>query len=142
MTQTTGLSFRFSHLYEEIFKVSHIVTIKTELRCLDSIQAACKRLNIQNPEFKLHKLFTKQVEGYGIKLPGWIYPVVVQPETGSVQFDNYGGKWGRQEELDLFLQAYAVEKAKLEVRRKGHAVFEQPLSDGAVKLTILVGGAA
>jgi hypothetical protein len=66
----------------------------------------------------------------------------VQPETGSVQLDNYGGKWGRQEELDLFLQAYAIEKAKLEARRKGHAVFEQPLSDGSVKLTILVGGAA
>jgi hypothetical protein len=122
--------------------MSHIVTIKTELRCLDSIRAACKRLYIQNPDFKLHKLFTQQVEGWGVRLPGWVYPVVVQPQTGSVQFDNYGGKWGRQEELDLFLQAYAVEKAKLEARRKGHAVFEQPLSDGSVKLTILVGGAA
>jgi len=122
--------------------VSHIVTIKTELRCLAAIRAACKRLTIQNPEFNTHKLFTNQVEGWGIKLPGWIYPVVVQPETGSVQFDNYGGKWGKQEELDRFLQAYAVEKAKLEARRKGHTVFEQTLTDGSIKLVVQVGGAA
>ena len=36
----------------------------------------------------------------------------------------------------------AVEKAKLEARRKGHTVFEQPLSDGSIKLTIQVGGVA
>jgi len=120
--------------------MSHIVQIQTEVRDPVAIKSACKRLNIQNPEFKTHKLFTKHVEGWGIKLPGWIYPVVVQTETGSIQFDNYENKWGKQEELDRFLQAYAVEKAKLEARRKGHTVFEQPLSDGSVKLTIQVGG--
>lgn len=120
--------------------MSHIVTIKTELRCLHAIRAACKRLNIQNPEITQHKLFTNQVEGWGIKLPCWIYPVVVQPETGSVQFDNYGGKWGKQEELDRFLQAYAVEKAKLEARKQGHSVTEQTLTDGSIKLVVQVGG--
>ncbi len=122
--------------------MSHIVQIKTELRCVNSIMAACKRLNIQNPEFKLHKLFTQQVEGLGIKLPGWIYPVVVQPETGSVHFDNYNGKWGEQVHLDRYLQSYAVEKAKLEARKHGHTVTEQSLMDGSIKLVVQVGGAA
>ena len=34
------------------------------------------------------------------------------------------------------------EKAKLEARKKGHGVFEQPLSDGSIKLTIQVAGGA
>jgi len=35
-----------------------------------------------------------------------------------------------------FLQAYSVEKARLEARRAGHAVTEQALADGSIKLTI------
>ena len=51
--------------------------------------------------------------------------------------------WGAQQELDRFLQAYAVEKAKLEARKRGHVVTEQSLSDGSIKLCVqLAGGAA
>ena len=63
-------------------------------------------------------------------------------ETGQVHFDNYSGNWGRQEHLDRFLQIYAVEKARLEARKRGHGVVEQALPDGSIKLTISVGGAA
>jgi hypothetical protein len=34
---------------------------------------------------------------------------------------------------------YAVEKAKIEARKKGHTVSEQTLTDGSVKLQILEG---
>jgi hypothetical protein len=44
--------------------------------------------------------------------------------------------------LNKFLQFYAVEKARLEARRRGHTVIEQALPDGSVKLTITVGGGA
>jgi len=44
--------------------------------------------------------------------------------------------------MDAFVQAYAVEKAKVECRRKGHTCTEQTLSDGSIKLTVNVGGAA
>ena len=50
--------------------------------------------------------------------------------------------WGEQQHLDAFLQTYAVEKAKVEARRRGHSVTEQPLADGSIKLTIQVGGAS
>ena len=122
--------------------MSHIVQIQTEVRDPVAIESACRRLYIQNPVFGLHKLFTKQVEGWGVRLPGWIYPVVCQPSTGAVQFDNYGGRWGEQVQLDRFLQAYAVEKAKLEARKHGHTVTEQSLMDGSIKLVVQVGGAA
>ncbi len=77
-----------------------------------------------------------------VKLPGWLYPAVVHVDTGRVQFDNYNEAWGRQEHLDRFLQAYAVERARIEARRRGHSVVEQPLADGSIKLTIRVGGAS
>ncbi len=50
--------------------------------------------------------------------------------------------WGEQRELDRFLQGYAVEKARIEARRRGHTVTEQSLADGSIKLTIQVGGVA
>ena len=48
--------------------------------------------------------------------------------------------WGKQEALDGLLQSYAIEKAKLEARKKGYAVAEQPLADGSIKLTVQVNG--
>ena len=50
--------------------------------------------------------------------------------------------WGEQRQLDAFLQAYTVEKARIEARKKGHSVTEQQLADGSIKLTIQVGGGA
>ena len=44
--------------------------------------------------------------------------------------------------LDKFLQIYAVEKSRLEARRRGHQVTEQALADGSIKLTIQVGSTA
>ena len=46
--------------------------------------------------------------------------------------------WGEQKELDRLMQAYAVEKAKLECRRQGNAVSETALGNGSIKLQILV----
>jgi hypothetical protein len=77
-----------------------------------------------------------------VQLPDWRYPAVCELDTGQVRYDNYGGRWGEQQHLDAFLQAYAVERAKAEARRKGHHCTEQHLADGSVKLTINVGGAA
>ena len=77
-----------------------------------------------------------------VKLPGWKYPAVFDTHSGQARFDNYNGRWGKQQHLDSFLQNYAVEKAKIESRRQGHSVTEQQLADGSIKLTVNVGGAA
>jgi hypothetical protein len=63
-------------------------------------------------------------------------------ESGQLRYDNYNGRWGDQEYLDQFLQRYAAEQAQIEARKKGLTVTEQSLSDGSIKLTINVGGAA
>lgn len=53
---------------------------------------------------------------------------MIDTDARQVHYDNYGGQWGSQSQLDRLLQAYAVEKARLEARRAGHTVTEQPLN--------------
>jgi hypothetical protein len=120
--------------------LSHIVQIQTEVRDAEAVRAACKRLNLEDPIQGTTRLYESEATGLLVRLPEWVYPAVVDTATGQVKFDNYGGAWGDQKHLDAFLQAYALEKAKLEARKRGHSVFEQPLPDGSVKLTISVGG--
>ena len=120
--------------------MSHIVEIKTQVHSAEAIQAACRRLSLPPPVGGVTQLFSGSVSGLAVQLPGWKYPAVCQLDSGRVQFDNYGGAWGEQRELDRFLQAYACEKAKIEARRRGHTVIEQPLAEGSIKLTIQVTG--
>jgi hypothetical protein len=122
--------------------LSHIVTIQTEVRDPTAIHAACERLKLPAPVRGTAKLFTTEATGLLVTLPRWRYPVVCRTEVGAIAFDNYGGKWGKQQELDRFLQAYAVEKTRLEARKQGHDVVEQALIDGSIKLTVCLGGTA
>lgn len=121
--------------------MSHIVEIKTEVRDTNAVAAACQRLGLRPPTEGTAKLFSGEASGVIVQLPDWKYPVVFDTATGEAKYDNYGGAWGKQTHLDRFLQVYAVERAKIEARRKGHTVTEQQLEDGSIKLTINVGGA-
>jgi hypothetical protein len=141
LVPATPAPVRALHLYiNEV--MSHIVTIKTQIRDTVALTAACLRLGLAPPEPGTAQLFTAQATGQILRLPGWNYPVVVDTAAGQVQFDNFNGAWGNPLELDKLLQAYAVEKAKLEARKAGHSVTEQSLDDGSIKLTLAVGGAA
>ncbi len=122
--------------------VSHIVQIQTEVRDAEGVKAAAKRLGLDEPFHGTVRLFDGEATGLLVRLPGWLYHAVIDTSTGRVQYDNYNGSWGEQKHLDAFVQAYAVEKAKIEARKKGHSVFEQNLADGSIKLVIQVGGAA
>ncbi len=122
--------------------MSHIVEIKTEVRDEAAVRAACTRLQLPPPEHKTVRLFSATATGLAVQLPGWNYPIVCNTESGQVSYDNYNGHWGEQKHLDKFLQGYAVEKAKIEARKKGHAVSETSLQDGSIRVTVHVGGAA
>jgi len=123
--------------------MSHVVQIQTQVRDPVAVAAACRRLGLAAPVQRTVKLFSASATGLAVELPGWNYPVVCELPSGTLKYDNYGGAWGKQEELDRFLQAYAVEKARLEARKKGYQVTEQTLPSGEVKLTIrMEGGAA
>jgi hypothetical protein len=122
--------------------LSHVVEIKTEVRDEAAVKAACTRLQIPTPEHKTVRLFSATATGLCVQLPGWSYPVVCDLQSGALQYDNYNGHWGEQARLNTFLQAYAVEKAKIEARKKGHSVSETRLQDGSIRVTVRVGGAA
>jgi hypothetical protein len=122
--------------------LSHIVEIKTEIRDEQAIRAACVRLQLATPEHKTVRLFNATATGLCVQLPGWNYPVVCEIQSGGLKYDNYQGHWGEQKHLNSFLQAYAVEKTRIEARRKGHRVTEAKLEDGSIRVTVHVGGAA
>ena len=121
--------------------MSHIVTIRTEIRDAAAVRAACRRLGLAEPVHSTVKLFSGEATGLAVKLPDWQYPVVCDTASGQIRYDNFNGRWGDQQHLDKFMQAYAVERTKLEARKKGHSVVEQSLMDGSIKLLINVGGA-
>ncbi len=119
--------------------MSHIVHIKTQVKDAEAARAACQRLHLSEPTQGTFRLFSGEVTGLGVNLPGWRYPAVCDLATGEVRYDTFRERWGKQEELHRFLQTYAVERTKIESRRRGHSVTEQPLEDGSIKLTVHVG---
>ena len=122
--------------------MSHIVTLKVEIKDAAAVRAACQRMALPEAVQGTTKLFSGQVTGLAVQLPDWVYPIVCDTNSGQVKFDNFGGRWGDQQHLDRFLQAYAVCKATSEARRRGHSVTEAAQTDGSIKLTIQVRGVA
>ena len=118
--------------------MSHLVTVNTEVRDANAVRAACRRLGLAEPVDGTFKLFGGEATGLGVQLPDWQYPVVCDTARGTLKYDNFAGRWGDRKHLDAFLQAYAVEKVRLEARRKGHCVTERALANGSVKLTIQI----
>jgi hypothetical protein len=122
--------------------MSHIVQIETKLHDPAAIVAACRRLGLAEPVHSTARLYGGEATGLLVQLPGWQFPAVIDPATGVVRYDNFGGHWGDEQHLDRLVQMYCVEKTRIEARKKGHQITEQTLADGSIKLTIRVGGAA
>ena len=116
--------------------MSHIVVIETKVYDAAALNAACRRLGLAEPIHANVRLFSTDATGLSVKLPGWRYPVVVDTANGSIKYDNYEGRWGDPTQLGQLLQMYAVEKAKLEARRKGYYVTEQARQDGSIVVQI------
>jgi hypothetical protein len=122
--------------------MSHIVKIQAKFRDREAVSAACARRGLAPPVDGTAQLYSGEVKGLIVQLPEWQYPLVIDLATGVASFDNFGGAWGERQHFDAFLQSYAVEKAKIEARRRGHVVTEQTLQDGSVRLQITEGAPA
>jgi hypothetical protein len=122
--------------------LSHIVSIKTEVRDVHAVTEACRRLGLPAPVTGTAKLYSGRATGLLVRLPSRRFPVVCDLPTGQVKFDNFNGVWGDLKQLDRLLQIYAVEKARIEARKRGYNVVEQDLPDGSIKLTVTMGGAS
>ena len=121
--------------------MSHVVTIETKLTDPAAVAAACARLNLPEPKQETVKFFDGSSHaGLAVRPPGFVYPVLVQAD-GAIRSDTYRGRWGDDKFLGRLKQAYAVEAAKLQAKRRGHRVRETALPDGGIKLTVTAGAA-
>lgn len=135
--------------------MSHIVTIKTELRDLQAIRAACKRLGWTFVEGQRTYAWYGRYMGdsqlpegiavdqlgkcdHAIRVPGASYEIGLKATgKGYAPLWDYWHTGGLPTNAGARLaQAYAVEKARAEARRQGHTVSERQLADGSVQLTI------
>ena len=122
--------------------MSHIVTIKTEVRDPQAVAAACRRLGLPEPVTGTATLFSGEATGLLVQAARLALPRRARHGHRADPLRQLRRRWGKQEHLDRFLQLYAVEKARIEARKRGHNVVELALPDGSIKLTIQVGGAA
>ena len=113
--------------------MSHIVQVQAQVKDAAAVRAACQRLGLAEPVQGTTKLFSGEATGLAVQLPNWQYPIVADLATGQLKFDNFGGRWGDEQNLARFLQIYAAEKVKIESRKKGHLVTETQLADGSIK---------
>lgn len=73
--------------------------------------------------------------GEAVEIPDWCYPAVFDMR-GGVRFDTYEGRWGDEAKLGRLLQAYAVNRTRIEAQRTGHSLRETALPGGRIKLIL------
>lgn len=117
--------------------MSHIVKSKLKLMDLDKVKTAAEHNGFQILGEGTHKMYNNQrATGLAITLPDWSYPVVIDKE-GTAHYDNYGGHWGKQIELDKLCQRYAIEVASEQALLDGYMVTENELENGDVELEMV-----
>lgn len=117
--------------------MSHTSEIKSSLTDANAILAACKELGLAEPKTEKVRLYDgKEYTGLAVRLKGWNYPVVIELKTGKLHYDNYGGGWGQQSELNKLTQMYGVAKATMIARKKGYAVQRTTMSNGTIRLQV------
>lgn len=134
--------------------MSHIATCKAELRSLEIIERAARRLGgalIRNQ--KEYKWFGRTYGNassdgkcdHAIRFPKARYEVGVrEKKTGGYElaYDSYaaGGllPYIGDDQAGLFVQAYGIEAAKQAALRRGYLTRETTLPDGKVELSLMV----
>ena len=82
--------------------MSHVVSIKTEVRDAIAVRAACQRLGLPAPRQRTVTFFNDEATGLAVELPGWRYPLVCDLDEAELHFDNFEGRWGEPARLDAF----------------------------------------
>lgn len=115
--------------------MSHVVSCNVEMKNKSLLTKAAEYLGLKCLGEGRHSLYSGQsATGLAFSLPGWSYPVVVNPETGEAKYDNYNESWGKQVELDKLVQRYSVEVALEQAALSGYSVDESVLENGDIHL--------
>jgi hypothetical protein len=116
---------------------SSMFQIQTRIRDPVAMAAACRRLGLPEPVQGTAQFPSGEARGLLVHLTGWRFPLVIDTESGTVRFDVLQFERGEEAQLQRFLQAYAVERCRLESQKKGEHLSEQRLQDGSIKLQII-----
>jgi len=117
--------------------MSHISKIELEVRDLRTLRQACTRLGLNMLEGKKTFKWYGQEDGrcdHAIRVPGASYEIGVVKAGGAfeLQCDYWDSAIGKVigRPGGLLKQAYAVERAKTEARRKGYSIIEKKTNTG------------
>lgn len=110
--------------------MSHFTTVSAEIRDLEALRAAVARCGgevLENAGCRYY--YGVQQKELAIRLPGKYDAALERQTDGSylLTADWYGGHVAKSlgENGDALLQGYAVEKARIEGRRRGFSVTER-----------------
>ena len=117
--------------------MSHISKIELQVKDLQTLRQACTRLGLNLHEGKeTFKWYGQEDErcDHVIRVPGATYEigVVKAGKTYELQCDYWDSVIGKAigQTGGLLKQAYAIEKAKTEARRKGYSIIEKKTDSG------------
>jgi hypothetical protein len=122
--------------------MSHFTTIKTQIKDIDALQAACGELGVALVAHTSARGYLgNQIKGdYVIQLKGpYDIALNAQPDRSfGLTADLWQGHVEKEVGKDYgrLLQLYGVHKASLEARKKGHLVKRSQQKDGSIKLII------
>jgi len=142
--------------------MSHITEIKIKVTDLGVLKAACQRMDLVFSEGQKNYAWYGSSSGripkdvalespgvcdHAIIVPGARYEVGVRKHENEYRllWDNWAGGGLERilgENAGLLMQAYGIEKAKREARRKGYLVQETKQDSGTVVLNLSTTGGA
>lgn len=110
--------------------MSHFTTIKTEIRDIEAMRAAVARMGFElKKDAECRYFYGTEKKDYVLVLPGKYDAALEKQDNGSylLTADFFKGYVLNciGENGNKLLQAYAVEKAKLEARKRGFSVTER-----------------
>jgi len=122
--------------------MSHFTTIKTEIKDIEALRAACEELGLTLlQQSDARGYYQQTLKGdFVIRLKG-PYDVALNQQADksyALTADWWDGHVEREvgRNFGRLLQLYGVHKASREAKRRGLTARRQPLENGAIKLVI------
>jgi hypothetical protein len=125
--------------------MSHFTTIKTQIKDIQALRSACQELGLTVQQDAMARgYYTNTTKGdFVIQLKGPYDIALNQQQDGSfgLTADFWDGHVERKvgKNYGKLLQLYAVHKATIEARKKGHLTRRSQQRDGSIKLVIAGG---
>lgn len=129
--------------------MSHLATVKTELRDIKAIKAACDELGFTFHENKkTHRLWggVNAPCAHAISHPRWMeleVGLVATPTGYTLSFDDMLQRWDGMkagthigDKASRLVQLYGVQKATMEAKKLGYMVSRKTGQNGAIRLTV------